>query len=86
MKKHNKIILGTSESWTSLSQRLRNFVDFSKFPENHVLYNNNNQECGKMKSERKGKIINYAISLRSKMYYLDTLDKKNQGNYLCTKR
>ena len=32
-----------------------------------------------MKSERKGKIINYAISLRFKMYYLDNMDKKIKG-------
>ena len=57
------------------NQRVKNFLDFSKFSKDHILYNTNNQECGKMKSERKGKIINYAISLRSKMYYLDNIDK-----------
>ena len=51
--------------------KLRNFIDFSKFPKDHILYNNNNTECGKMKSERGGRIINYTPALKSKMYYLD---------------
>ena len=71
MKIYNRTILE--------NPRLRNFIDYTKFQENHVLYNKNNQECGKIKFERKGKIINYAISLRSKMYYLYTIDKKIKG-------
>ena len=27
-------------------QRLKHFLDFSKFSKDHILYNTNNQECG----------------------------------------
>jgi hypothetical protein len=56
--------------------KLRDYLDFSKFPKNHPLYIGSNTNCGKMKSEREGGIINWAVSLRSKMYYLDLPTRK----------
>jgi hypothetical protein len=55
---------------------LRDYFDFSKFPEDHPLYIKSNTDCGKMKSERQGGLINFAVSLRSKMYYLDLPTRK----------
>ena len=68
MKKHNKIVLSNLKS--------KNYLDFSKFPKDHPLYTNSPTECGKMKSEREGYMIKYAVALRSKMYYLDISEKK----------
>jgi hypothetical protein len=42
----------------------------------HPLYTESNKDCGKMKSEREGGLINWAASLRSKMYYLDLPTRK----------
>ena len=56
--------------------RLKNYLEFSKFPNNHPLYTNENTEGCKMKSERKVHLINYAIALRSKMHYLEIINIK----------
>ena len=58
------------------NQRFKNVLDFSKFLTDQILYNTNNKECGKMKSDQTGQIINYAISLRAKMYYINNMNKK----------
>ena len=55
--------------------RLKNYLHFTKFPNDHPLYTKENTEWGKMKSEREGHLINYAIALRSKMYYQDLINK-----------
>ena len=70
-KTYNEIILSNSN--------LKNYLDFSKFPEDHPLYKKNNKSCCKMKSEREGELIKYAIALRSKMYYLD-ISGKNKSD------
>ena len=41
--------------------RLRDYLDFSKFPTDHLLYRKSNTDSGKMKSEREGGKINLAI-------------------------
>ena len=67
-KTYNKIVLS--------NLKLKNYLDFSKFPKDHPIYTNSPTECGKMKSEREGYMIKYAVALRSKMYYLDIPEKK----------
>ena len=60
------------------TESLRNYFDFSKFPKAHPLYTDKNTEVGKMKSEREGKTINYAVALRAKCYYTDMAKLKEE--------
>lgn len=60
------------------TEKLREYLDFSKFPKAHPLYTDENTEVGKMKSEREGKTINYAVALRAKCYYTDTAELKEE--------
>ena len=68
MKKHNEIVLS--------NPKLKHYLDFSKFPNSHSLYTNSSADCGKMKSEREGYMIRYAVALRLKMYYLEISEMK----------
>ena len=60
------------------TEKLRKYFDFSKFPKAHPLYTEENTEVGKMKSEREGKTINYAVALRAKCYYTDMAELREE--------
>jgi hypothetical protein len=60
------------------TESLRNYLDFSKFPKAHPLYTDKNTEVGKMKSEREGKTINYAVALRAKCYFTDMSELREE--------
>uniref|UniRef100_A0A8R1DYL3 DNA-directed DNA polymerase n=1 Tax=Caenorhabditis japonica TaxID=281687 RepID=A0A8R1DYL3_CAEJA len=65
-------------------QILKNYFDFSEYPEDHPLHSVENKKVvGKMKDELNGKIITEIVAIRPKQYAYKTLDgkehKKNKG-------
>ena len=69
---YNKIVLS--------NPKFKNYLDFSKFSKNYPLYTKSSTDCGKMKSEREGHMIRYAVALRSKMYYLLLFQKRKKSD------
>ena len=68
----------TEDIYKDMSEQKQHY-DFSEYPKDHFLYNNENQAVvGKFKDELNGKIITEFVGLRSKLYSLKTQDGKEK--------
>ena len=61
----------TEEDIYDVMKKNENYLDFSKFPKNHALFDDHNKDVlGKYKDELKGLILKEFAGLRPKCYSL----------------